>query len=145
MAYQSYGDEFEPPKPRNDAYTGLLSISFGAMMIACLLLLWDWYGYKRPDDVLPSSWPPKLNAPQVKAGAPRPKGDLAPAKKEEKGGDGGEKKGAEEKGKMDKGEPKEKAKMEDKGKEKMDAKDKDKDKEKDKDKDKEKDKDDKKK
>src|SRR6516165_5062090 len=106
-AYQSYGDEFEPPKPRNDAYTGLLAISFGAMMIACLLLLWDWYGYE-------GSRPPKLSPPVVKAGgAAKPKDDL-------KKGDGGDKKGekpADEKGKMDKGEPKEK---DDKGKAKMD-------------------------
>ena len=66
-AYQSFDDD-EPPKPRNDAYTGLLLISFLAMLIACGLLFVDWFGYYG------------LTAPNVKASVtPVPKGG-APAK-----------------------------------------------------------------
>jgi type IV secretory pathway VirB10-like protein len=39
-------DDMDPPKPRNDAYTGLLTISFIAMLIGCLLLFIDWYSFE---------------------------------------------------------------------------------------------------
>ena len=42
-----YGQpEVEKPKPRNDVYTGLLAISLGAMLIACLLLFLDYRQYE---------------------------------------------------------------------------------------------------
>ncbi|MBL8794042.1 MAG: hypothetical protein JNM56_09055 [Planctomycetia bacterium] len=50
----------EPPKPRNDAYTGLLSISFFAMLIACILLLIDWFSF-------PQQKPARVALPAVKA------------------------------------------------------------------------------
>lgn len=74
MAYETFGEE--GPRPRNDAYTGLLAISFFAMVIACLLLLVDWYGYDSTDSpakrIIKSLPPVKAVAG---AGAP---GDLAP-------------------------------------------------------------------
>lgn len=71
----------DPPKPRNDAYTGLLSISFVAMLIGCLLLLIDWFSF-------PQQKPAKVTLPAVKAvavpkvGEPAPK--VEPKKAEEK-------------------------------------------------------------
>src|SRR5258708_16922080 len=67
------------PKPRNDAYTGLLFISFVALVTSSILLFVDFkqYGDKTP---------PKLNIPalgqsQVPAvpGAPAPDEPAAPA------------------------------------------------------------------
>jgi hypothetical protein len=43
--YRSPYSEQEQPKARNDVYTGLLGISFFAMLIACALLFFDWYSY----------------------------------------------------------------------------------------------------
>jgi hypothetical protein len=40
------GSEFIKPKPRNDVYTILLSISLLALLIGCLLLYWDYDTYK---------------------------------------------------------------------------------------------------
>lgn len=48
------------PKPRNDAYTVLLTISLAAMIAACLLL---WYDLKSYGD--------KLQAPSGFSDAPR--------------------------------------------------------------------------
>jgi hypothetical protein len=74
MAYESFGEE--GPRARNDAYTGLLAISFFAMVIACLLLLVDWYSYDTSDS------PAKRiikSLPPVKAVAGGPvKDDLGP-------------------------------------------------------------------
>lgn len=115
MAYEAFGDE--GPRPRNDAYTGLLAISFFAMLIASLLLLVDWYGYEGMDNPAKRV---KNSLPPVKpvAGLPVGGGEAAkpaPAKAEPKPK-------VEEKPAMpDKGGDA-KPKMEDKGKEKMDAK-----------------------
>src|SRR5262245_21044905 len=83
MAFQAY--EEDAPKPRNDAYTGILAISFFAMLIACLLLLVDWYSYenvKGPERVkiTPVKVPPAA-APAKAA----PKGADVAKPKEEKG------------------------------------------------------------
>jgi pentapeptide MXKDX repeat protein len=67
--------DVDPPKPRNDAYTGLLSISFVAMLIACLLLLIDWFSF-------PQQKPPRVALPAVKA-VNVPKGGGDPVIKEE--------------------------------------------------------------
>jgi hypothetical protein len=67
--------DVDPPKPRNDAYTGLLSISFVAMLIACLLLLIDWFSF-------PQQKPPRVALPAVKA-VNVPKGGGEPVIKED--------------------------------------------------------------
>jgi hypothetical protein len=118
MPYE-FGEE--GPKPRNDAYTGLLAISFFAMLAACLLLLVDWYGYEgqeNPAKKVLKALPPVKPVPV--AGAPAKDGGEAvkPAPKPAP-------KPPEGKGEMkpdDKGKGEMKPKMEEKGK--MDAKDK---------------------
>jgi hypothetical protein len=66
--------EDDAPPPRSDAYTGLLAISLGAMVIGCLLLYLDWSQY--PQKAPPAQAPPiKYQAgeaapPAPPAGAP---------------------------------------------------------------------------
>ena len=68
-------DDMDPPKPRNDAYTGLLTISFVAMFIGCLLLFIDFYSF---DGMSPGKVKDKLSA--IKGGERGKAGD-APAPK----------------------------------------------------------------
>jgi len=68
-------DDMDPPKPRNDAYTGLLTISFVAMLIGCALLFWDFFSF---GDMSPAKVKDKLGA--IKGGE-RGKGGDAPAPK----------------------------------------------------------------
>lgn len=69
--------EFQP-KPKNDAFTVLLSISLVAMIAACLMLWFDLKSYgtlKPPDGAQPSTrLTPPADAP---APAPNP-GDKPP-------------------------------------------------------------------
>src|ERR1043166_379174 len=67
-------DDMDPPKPRNDAYTGLLTVSFIAMLIGCTLLFIDFYSF---DGMSPAKVKDKLGA--IKGGGAERKG----------GGDGG--------------------------------------------------------
>jgi hypothetical protein len=69
--------------PRNDVYTGLLAISFFAMLIASVLLFVDWYGYNFEFKPTKVKLPP---VPAVEGGAAAPKapaGGAAPPAKEE--------------------------------------------------------------
>jgi hypothetical protein len=53
--------------PKNDAYTVLLSISLGALILGCLLLFLDWSEYSGPG----GKKPPNVPAPQsVQLGEP---------------------------------------------------------------------------
>jgi hypothetical protein len=63
--------------PRSDAYTGLLAISLGAMIIGCVLLFLDASQYPDKKPELPPA-PSKPQAAQAQPAAP-PVG--APAKK----------------------------------------------------------------
>lgn len=59
--------------PKNDAYTVLLTISLGALIIGCLLLFMDWSEYsgtsgKKPP--IPSA--PQLQVGGADTGAPAP-------------------------------------------------------------------------
>jgi hypothetical protein len=47
MAARRYGqaDDAPPIKARNDVYTGLLALSLFSLVVSCLLLFIDWYGY----------------------------------------------------------------------------------------------------
>jgi hypothetical protein len=66
MARASYGADATPAvKPRNDVYTGLLAISLAGMLISCLLLFMDWWGYNGQ----PPSKPPLQELPAKKAPA----------------------------------------------------------------------------
>ena len=51
--------------PKNDAYTVLLSISLGALVIGCILLFMDWSEYSGT----PGKKPPTPPQPTVQAGA----------------------------------------------------------------------------
>lgn len=51
--------------PKNDAYTVLLSISLGALVIGCLLLFMDWSDYSGTQ----GKKPPIPSQPAVQAGA----------------------------------------------------------------------------
>ena len=66
--------------PKNDAYTVLLTISLGALILGCLLLFMDWSEYsgtggKKP----PTVAAPSLQLGEPAAGAPAPLGQQAPA------------------------------------------------------------------
>jgi hypothetical protein len=65
--------------PKNDAYTVLLSISLGALVLGCLLLFMDWSEYSGPG----GKKPPTPQAPSIQATeqAPvaAPVGQQAPA------------------------------------------------------------------
>src|SRR5579871_5258391 len=83
MAYEAFGED--GPRPRNDVYTGLLAISFFATVIACLLLLVDWYGYEGSENPakkilksLPPVKPVAAAAPAGDLGKPAPKKEAAP-------------------------------------------------------------------
>jgi hypothetical protein len=80
-AARRYGQDVDKPKPRNDAYTGLLGISFVAMLIGCLLLFLDWNSYDsaKPPDVMKNL--PKLKAVNVPPAGPR---EVAQPKVEDK-------------------------------------------------------------
>jgi hypothetical protein len=59
--------------PKNDAYTVLLTISLGALVVGCLLLFMDWSEYsgtsgKKPP--IPSA--PQLQVGGADTGAPAP-------------------------------------------------------------------------
>jgi len=57
--------------PRNDAYTGLLAISFFAMFIACILLFVDWYSYQGLTPPRTKDFLPAVKAGGAPAAAPR--------------------------------------------------------------------------
>jgi hypothetical protein len=60
--------------PRNDAYTVLLSISLGALILGCLLLFLDWSEYSGQG----GKKPPNVPAPaKLEVGEPAP-GTAAP-------------------------------------------------------------------
>jgi hypothetical protein len=66
--------------PKNDAYTVLLTISLGALILGCLLLFMDWSEYsgtggKKP----PTVAAPSLQLGEPAVGAPAPLGQQAPA------------------------------------------------------------------
>jgi hypothetical protein len=50
--------------PKNDAYTVLLTISLGALIIGCLLLFMDWSEYSGTS----GKKPPIPSAPQLQVG-----------------------------------------------------------------------------
>jgi hypothetical protein len=84
-----YGqDDSAQPAPKNDVYTGLLAVSFFAMLAGCLLLFLDWYSYPegKPKGV---SVAPVAGAKTAVPGAKKvdkkvePKKEDEPAKKEE--------------------------------------------------------------
>ena len=58
--------EFVKAKPRNDAYTILLTISLLALVFGCLLLYWDYASYssKKPPE------PPRFSLSAAPAAAP---------------------------------------------------------------------------
>ena len=58
-------------KPRNDAYTGLLFISFLALVISSVLLFLDYnqYGNEKPQ---------KLSLPAIQSSTVTPAGDAGP-------------------------------------------------------------------
>jgi hypothetical protein len=59
--------------PKNDAYTVLLSISLGALVIGCLLLFMDWSEYSGKDGKKPPTPPsPAVSVEQAPAGAAAP-------------------------------------------------------------------------
>ena len=67
------GYEAATGQPRNDAYTGMLGISLGALIIGCILLFLDYSEYpagKNPDKPPPPSQRPNVGAPAVPAVAP---------------------------------------------------------------------------
>jgi hypothetical protein len=59
------------PKPRNDAYTVLLTISLVAMIMACLLLWYDLKSYPTPQ-------PPKGYGDVARPAEAPPAGDFIP-------------------------------------------------------------------
>jgi hypothetical protein len=63
----------EAAKPRNDAYTGLLAISLGALVLSCILLFIDWSNYPEARPKITPAPPPR--APE---GATPLGGDRAP-------------------------------------------------------------------
>ena len=85
--YRTYGSD-DKPKPRNDAYTGLLVISFFAMLLGTGFLLADYLFYnenkpKRP--ALPQIPADVAVAPKGDAPAPAaPKEVAKPAPKDDK-------------------------------------------------------------
>jgi len=76
MARRYGQDDADRPAPKNDVYTGLLAISFFAMLAGCLLLFLDWHSY-------PESKPAGLKVPAV-AGAKTPVPGVGKAKPAEK-------------------------------------------------------------
>jgi hypothetical protein len=72
--------EFIKPKPRNDVYTILLTISLISLLVGCLLLYWDYNAYtskKAPDvpkPVLSAAPAPAAPAPAAAPATPPPAG-----------------------------------------------------------------------
>jgi hypothetical protein len=54
--------------PKNDAYTVLLTISLGALILGCLLLFMDWSEYSGTG----GKKPPSVTAPSLQLGEPAP-------------------------------------------------------------------------
>ena len=125
-------------KPRNDAYTGMLIVSLGAMILGSALLYVDYNRYptSKPADIPKAPMSGKDQANLQPPAAP-PKGVIPEPPPPPADKDKGAAPKAEPKDK-DKAEAKDKDKAEAKDKDKAEAKDKDKDKEKDKEKDKDK-------
>jgi hypothetical protein len=70
--------------PKNDAYTVLLTISLGALVLGCLLLFMDWSEYSGPGGKKPPTPPQpasvQLGEPSQAAPAAAPPGQpTAPA------------------------------------------------------------------
>jgi hypothetical protein len=62
-----FGNEAQAPKPRSDAYTGLMAVSLVAMILGCVLLYLDYSQYPQSKPPAP---PAKVqNAPPA-GGAP---------------------------------------------------------------------------
>jgi hypothetical protein len=76
MARRYGQDDADKPAPKNDVYTGLLAISFFAMLAGCLLLFLDWYSY-------PEGTPASLKITQL-PGAKAPVAGVGKAKPAEK-------------------------------------------------------------
>lgn len=77
------------PKARNDAYTGLLFISFLALVASCIFLYLDYDQYgksspqftpavKSPPGTLPAASAPPASAPSAPMGEPMGPGNVAP-------------------------------------------------------------------
>jgi hypothetical protein len=77
-----YGTDEPKAKPRNDAYTGLLIVSFLAMIASCVLLFIDWsnYGAMNPPDYR-KALPPVVNPAPVRPPEKEPE-KKEPEKKE---------------------------------------------------------------
>ena len=54
--------------PKNDAYTVLLTISLGALILGCVLLFMDWSEYSGTG----GKKPPTVAAPSLQLGEPAP-------------------------------------------------------------------------
>jgi hypothetical protein len=67
-------------EPRSDAYTGLLAISLGAMVLGSIILFLDFNQYDKKPTMPPT---PKLRAPAAEAQPAAPV-EAAPAKDKEK-------------------------------------------------------------
>ena len=92
MAPNRNYQDVEGAIPRNDAYTGLLAISFFAMFIACLLLFVDWYSYHGLTPPRTKDFLPAVKGGGAPAAAPpAPKKEEAPPKKEDAKKDEGKK------------------------------------------------------
>lgn len=87
---RSRGDRNQaPPKPKSDAYVGLLGISFVALVVGCVLLLLDRLEYP---ETKPAGAAPQYSGPPIAregggsplGGVPDPGGNQPP----DKGGPG---------------------------------------------------------
>jgi hypothetical protein len=73
-------------EPKSDAYTGLLAISLGAMVLGSIILFLDFNQYDKKPAMPPA---PKLRAPVAAEGGqpavvpPPPPGEAAPPKEKE--------------------------------------------------------------
>jgi hypothetical protein len=68
--------------PKSDAYTVLLSISLGALVLGCVLLFMDWSEYSGPGGKKPPTPPApsvQLGEPAAPAGQPSPQPAIPPA------------------------------------------------------------------
>jgi hypothetical protein len=68
-------------EPRSDAYTGLLAISLGAMVLGSIILFLDFNQYDKKPTMPPT---PKLRAPAAEAQPQVAPVEAAPAKDKEK-------------------------------------------------------------
>lgn len=62
--------------PKSDVYVVMLGIALGAIVLACLLLLWLWYGYNM--QMTPTVWFAPSNATPSSLGSAVPSLGLAP-------------------------------------------------------------------